>query len=69
MRSRNDPLVQRVARRIWDDDTEAIRRVNPGAASARPPWRAVRGEWRTRIENAARSAVDELWEYLPEEHS
>lgn len=67
MTDRRGPLVQRVAKRIWDDDTRRIARTNPRAASARPPWSAVHGEWRERIENAAISAVEELRDYWWEE--
>lgn len=74
-------MVQRVAARIWDDDTQRLA-ASGRSAEPRPPWPEVRGEQRERVEDAALSAVDELsgavpslptgsgpyrvWAYLPD---
>ena len=81
MRARTDPVVQRVAARIWDDDTRRLA-ASGRLAGPRPPWPEVRGERRDRVEDAALSAVEELsgavsslptgsgpyrvWAYLPD---
>ena len=64
MRTRTDPVVQRVAARIWDDDTRRLA-ASGRSAEPRPPWPEVRGEQRRRVEDAALSAVEELSGAIP----
>jgi len=64
VRARTDPVVQRVAARIWDDDTRRLA-ASGRSAEPRPPWPEVRGEQRRPVEEAAISAVEELSGAIP----